>query len=114
MYNSNDGIYVVHKGEEYRLEDTTPFDTLTKCGQCDFMKDGRCTAPNSCLKIEVEYPDSFWKKTAGVTVETGGCNVESLYGYADAQQVIKVNGEGYDSENDTETLDERFVGEFNI
>ena len=113
MKKKNDGIYVVHNGEEFQLECTTPFDTLTKCGQCAFHKDGRCAAPESCLKIEVVFPDCFWKKTvtAGVTVYKEDDRQYALC-YNDVPD-NKITVVIDDDSNETQTTD-RFIGEFNI
>ena len=113
MIKLNDGIYVVVNGQEYKLEYVTPFDDLTKCGQCDFMKQGRCTATKDCLKIEVEFPDSFWKKVMPIAVKTDSTYSKSAYCYNDSfKKEVTITQNSTLLENETVTTD-RFVGEFN-
>ena len=114
----NDGIYIVTDGEEYRLEYVTPFDTETKCGQCDFMRNGMCKAPADCRKIEVEFTDAFWKKTEPANVgKNSDCNAHVAVTYVTPESTTyryTIDNNNGSCEEGTVTVDNRFIGEFNI
>jgi len=112
MGSKNDGIYIVINGQEYKLEYVTPFDDKTKCEQCDFLKSGKCTATVDCLKIEVEFPDAYWKKTMPVSaVQDSKSYLHARCYNKSVRKVITFNGT-VPITDDTSTTN-RFIGEFN-
>ena len=92
MYKYNcdrDGIYIVVDGNEYRLEydSFSVGTTSSKCSKCDFFN-GKCRASESCIRIENQFPDSYWKCTAPVYVETDNPFINRAKAYVNEYNTV--------------------------
>lgn len=110
QYDSDkDGIYVVINGEEYQLQYDSPsvIASTPKCAKCDFFN-GSCQACESFLRIESQFPDSYWKRTNSKYVLCDGdANRHAVATNSNAE-----HGDDYPYTTDFATMTYTVGGEF--